>query len=137
MGSAAISKTTELEANVTKFQCTLFGESGFKTWEILGKQGTFKAETAEIHIEGLHLKIFDGHESPSLLITLESPEATILTQAHQAFGSSYVLIVSPQYTALGHGWTFERINPDSYKAHVKKDVRVIFKSKKTLYPSLS
>lgn len=129
--SSATAKTAQLEAEVTKFQCALFADSGFKTWEIIGKTSIFKEQTSELNIKGLYLKIFDGNQNPTLLLTLESPEAIILTQNHKAFGTTYVFISSPHYTALGHGWVFEKMHPDNYKAHFKSDVRVVFKSKKT------
>lgn len=118
------------QADVAGFQCTLFGESGFKTWEIDGKKGNFEEKDSRIDLQGLRLKIFNGKEDALLLLTLESPEATVLTHEHKAWGNTYAFISTPQYTVLGQGWTWEKVSLDAYKAHLKADVRVVFKSKK-------
>jgi hypothetical protein len=127
---ASPKENAHFQAQVSGFQCTLFGEKGFKTWEIQGKTGHFDEAKNEIDVKGLHLKVFDGSSDCHLLATLESPNATLFSKQHKAIGKEYAFITTPQYTVLGKGWTWEKLNETTYQAYLHADVRVVFKSRK-------
>ncbi|HQU08530.1 MAG: hypothetical protein B7X06_00415 [Verrucomicrobia bacterium 21-51-4] len=125
------------DAPVSDFKLPMFGPDGYKTWELLGKQGKALAAN-EIEVQGMVLKVYSGDAAMSLEATLESPLAYVFPREHRATGPGYLHIVGPGFTVLGRNWSWKSLPSEAEKGgglghsawiELHEEVRVTFKER--------
>ncbi len=110
------------DAPIQNFRLPLFGDNGFKVWELRGLVGHYISE-GEARVEGLDLMVFSGDEQMHLENRIRSPEATIEFDRSRASGDSSFFMTGPGYEIEGSDWVWEgREN----KLTVGRNARVVF-----------
>lgn len=110
------------DAPIQNFRLPLFGDNGFKVWELRGLVGHYINEN-EARVEGLDLMVFSGDERMDLENRIRSPEATIQFDQSRASGESSFFMTGPGYEIEGNDWVWEgREN----KLRVERNARVVF-----------
>lgn len=110
------------DAPIEHFRLPMFGEKGFKTWELRGLRGHYLSED-EVRVEGLELAIFSGDASAEEENLIRSPSALIHFPDSMAEGESSLFVLGPGYEIQGRDWTWFG---ESRKIIVRKAVRVSF-----------
>lgn len=110
------------DAPIQNFRLPMFGESGYKSWELRGLKGHYyNAEQAMV--EGLELIVFSGDESMVEENRIRSPKALIHLKESKAEGDSSLFVVGPGYEIQGRDWTWAGLER---KIVVRDAVRVSF-----------
>ena len=127
----SLAKTPLPEAPIWQFKLPLFGQDGYKRWDLEGREGHFSGNEGRLEVQGMRLRVFTTGASHQLEATLESPQATLFPKSRKAEGNEYLFLTTSQYTVVGHGWRWEEVNHDTlqpiYRVVLKSDVRVVFK----------
>ncbi len=110
------------DAPVIDFKLPMFGENGYKIWDLQGDEGRY-INTERIDVINLKLRVFSGDSSLLLDTTIESPEATMLIRSNRALSNSSIRMVGPNYHITGMIWHWEG---SKRTLVVKKNVRVKF-----------
>jgi hypothetical protein len=110
------------DAPIEHFSLPMFGESGYKTWELRGLRGHYRSKE-EALVEGLELLVFSGDESVREENRIRSPRATIYLGEARAEGDSSLFVTGPGYEIQGRDWSWN--GPDR-KIIVREAVRVSF-----------
>jgi len=110
------------DAPIEHFRLPMFGEDGYKTWELRGFRGHYLSEE-EALVEGLELVVFSGDETVSEENRIRSPRARILLEEARAEGDSSLFVTGPGYEIQGQDWSWDGAER---KIIVRKDVRVSF-----------
>lgn len=110
------------DAPIEHFRLPMFGENGYKTWELRGFRGHYLSEE-EALVEGLELVVFSGDETVSEENRIRSPRARILLEEARAEGDSSLFVTGPGYEIQGQDWSWDGAER---KIIVRKDVRVSF-----------
>lgn len=125
-------KTIPLEAPIQEFRLPIFGDNGYKRWDIEGREGHFAGESSVMKIQGMRLRVYSGNADLGLEATLESLEATLWPKKRFAEGHEYLFLTTPEYTVVGYGWSWEEVGREDtrldYKVILKSDVCITFKS---------
>ncbi len=116
----------EASAPVRDFSLPMFGDGGFKTWDLSGKQGRYQSQE-RIDIEGARLRLFSGDESARVEVTIESPQALVNPKLGLAQGADFLYVHGPGYSVTGRDWVW---NEREKTLTIKKDVQVTFASEK-------
>ncbi|MCC5835486.1 MAG: hypothetical protein JJU20_12190 [Opitutales bacterium] len=110
------------DAPIQNFRLPLFGDNGFKVWELRGLVGHYISED-QARVEGLDLMVFSGDEQMALENRIRSPEAKIEFDKSRASGDSSFFMTGPGYEIEGNDWVWEgREN----KLRVGRNARVVF-----------
>lgn len=127
----SLAKTPLPEAPIWQFRLPLFGQDGYKRWDLEGREGHFSGNEGRLEVKGMRLRVFTAGASQQLEATLESPQATLFPKSRKAEGSEYLFLTTPHYTVVGHGWRWEEIDHGTaqpmYRVVLESDVRVVFK----------
>ena len=110
------------DAPIQHFKLPMFGENGFKKWELRGLQGHYYNEQQAM-VEGLELVVFSGDEAMEVENRIRSPKALIHLQESRAEGDSSLFVVGPGYEIQGRNWLWEGLER---KIIVRESVRVSF-----------
>ncbi len=133
-GALTNAKTAPAEAPFCQFKLPIFGEDGYKKWDLYGQEGQFNGTDQRVDIKGMRLRVFNDSNVQSLTATLESPSATVFPKLRRAEGKEFVFLTTSHYTIVGHGWLWEECAHDSpspyYRIILQSDVRVVFKESK-------
>ena len=111
------------DAPAKDFTLPLFGESGYKAWEIAGHEGRY-IDKDHILVTLMNIKIFSGEADMFLDAIIASPDAKIDLKDKNAQGESAIIMRSHNYRVSGQGWTwFAKEN----RIRVHKNAKVEFK----------
>ena len=110
------------DAPIQHFKLPMFGENGYKKWELRGLKGHYHNEQ-EALVEGLELVVFSGDDKMEVENTIRSPKALIHLQESRAEGESSLFVVGPGYEIQGRNWVWEGLER---KIIVRESVRVSF-----------
>ncbi len=110
------------DAPIEHFRLPMFGENGYKTWELRGFRGHYLSER-EALVEGLELVVFSGDEKVAEENRIRSPRARIFLEKARAEGDSSLFVTGPGYEIQGQDWSWDGAER---KIIVRKDVRVSF-----------
>lgn len=110
------------DAPITHFRLPMFGENGYKSWELRGLKGIYESEDQAI-VEGLELEVFSGDEQLLTENLIRSPRAVIHFDTETARGHSSLFVSGPGYQIQGRDWQWYGPNR---KIVVKKQVHVSF-----------
>lgn len=116
------------DAPIEHFILPMFGEDGYKSWELRGFRGHYLGEDAAL-IEGMDLVSFQGGAALLEENRIRSPRAHVNFSKSEASGESSLFVTGPNYEIQGQDWTWfgkER------KIVVRRDVRVSFSGGITL-----
>jgi lipopolysaccharide export system protein LptA len=109
-------------APVQNFRLPRFGENGYTQWVLQGGKGIYDS-AEQIRIEEMALRVYSGDERMALEMTMESPEATLLTAENRAVSDGPIKIVGSNFKVSGVGWTWNGLTKE---IEVKFDVVVEF-----------
>lgn len=109
-------------APVQNFRLPRFGENGYTQWVLQGGKGIYDSEE-QIRIEEMALRVYSGDERMALEMTMDSPEATLLTKENRAVSDGPITIVGANFKVSGVGWSW---NGETKEIEVKYDVVVEF-----------
>lgn len=112
------------DAPVQDFVLPLFGDDGYKVWELRGDTGKI-SEQELFQIKGMKLRIFEGGAEQRLTATIRSPNATVVLDEKIAAGPDQLWVTAPQFSIEGVDWTWDG---GKEMLTVRRNVRVIFKS---------
>lgn len=110
------------DAPLRHFRIPMFGEDGFKTWELRGVEGIYLSE-GESEIVGLDLIVFSGDDRALVENRIRSPRARISMEQSLARGDSSIFVSGPNFSISGEDWTWEG---DDRKITVRRAARVTF-----------
>ena len=110
------------DAPIEHFRLPMFGENGYKAWELRGLRGHYY-DREEAMVEGLELVVFSGDEQMSEENRIKSPKALIHLQESRADGDSSIFVIGPGYEIQGRDWTWTGLER---KIVVRQSVRVSF-----------
>ncbi len=110
------------DAPVLDFKLPMFGQNGYKTWELRGREGRYISEE-QIDVLGMNLRLFSGDANLKVHTTIESPAATMLVNESRAEGKSEIKITGNQFQIEGENWRWEG---DTRTVTVDKNVKVAF-----------
>ncbi len=111
------------DAPVLDFKLPIFGQNGYKIWELRGREGRYVNEE-RIDITGMELRLFSGDADLKVHTTIESPAATMLVSQSQALGQSEIKITGNQFQIEGEDWKW---TGSTRTVNVDKNVRVSFR----------
>ena len=109
-------------APVQNFRLPRFGENGYTQWVLQGGKGIYDS-AEQIRIEDMALRVYSGDERMALEMTMDSPEATLLTAENRAVSDGPIEIVGANFKVSGVGWTWNGLTKE---IEVKFDVVVEF-----------
>lgn len=101
------------DAPILNFRFPVFGDDGFKIWELRGAEGRYLSEEDGL-ILGLDLKTYAGGEALRLENRIRSPQAFIHFPTATAEGNSTIFATGEQYQIEGADWRW-----DGKKRHLK------------------
>lgn len=104
------------------FSFPVFGEGGYKIWELRGVEGRYISETESIII-GLDLKVYSGDANNTLESRLRSPRAHVYLDERRAEGESSLFFSGENFILQGENWSW---NGQTKTMKVASDARVIF-----------
>lgn len=122
VGGLMLSGQMVPDAPIEHFRLPMFGDEGYKSWELRGLRGHYINEN-EALIEGLELIIFSGDEAILEENRIRSPKATIYFGDARAESDSSLFVVGPGYEIQGRDWTWEG---RERRITVREAVRVSF-----------
>lgn len=122
LGAFSVLAQMTPDAPIQHFKLPMFGENGYKKWELRGLTGHYKSEK-EALVEGLELVVFSGDEDLSVENTIRSPRALIHLQESKAEGDSSLFVIGPGYEIQGRDWLWDGLER---KIIVRQSVRVSF-----------
>ena len=109
-------------APVQNFRLPRFGDNGYTQWVLQGGKGMYDS-AEQIRIEDMALRVYSGDERMALEMTMDSPEATLLTKENCAESDGPIKIVGANFKVSGVGWTWNGVTKE---IEVKFDVVVEF-----------
>lgn len=110
------------DAPIRHFRLPMFGENGYKSWELRGLTGHYHGPEKAV-VEGLELVVFSADEAMLEENRIRSPRATIFLQESRAEGESSLFVTGPGYEIQGRDWSWS--GPER-KIVVRDAVRVSF-----------
>ena len=93
------------DAPIQHFRLPMFGEDGYKTWELRGVKGHLYSKEEAV-IEGMELVVFSGDEAMWEENRIRSPKARIRLEESRADGDSSLFVVGPGYEIQGNDWSW-------------------------------
>lgn len=107
VGVPAVSLTGRMvpDAPIEHFTLPMFGEDGYKSWELRGFRGHYLGEEAAL-IEGMDLISFQGGAALEEDNRIRSPRAHVDFSKSEASGESSLFVTGPGYEIQGQDWTW-------------------------------
>ena len=115
------------DAPVIDFKLPMFGENGYKIWDLQGDEGRY-INAGRIDVINLKLRVYSGDESLKLDTTIECPKAIMLIRRNRALSNASIRMLGSNYEIMGSDWIWEGSNRT---LKVKKNVRVNFQDRLT------
>lgn len=110
------------DAPLRNFRLPMFGESGFKEWELRGVEGNYVSpELSEII--GLDLIVFSGDEQAIEETRIRSPRARVFMKDSRAEGDTSLFVSGQNFSLAGEDWTWDG---NEQKITVRQRARVTF-----------
>lgn len=106
---------------VRDFRLPMFGEDGFRAWELRGDSGHFQRDRT-LAVEGLDLRVF-GPRGEGLESRIRSPQAVLAPDESRAWGDSPLLVETDQFELRGEDWTWDG---KARRIEVRREVHTIF-----------
>ncbi len=131
--SAAPLGMTQLGAPVKDFCLPIFGDSGYKIWDLSGSEGHYLSPE-QLQVTQMQLRTFSGEGALQLEAILKSPSAQIDLSKNRASSEASIHIQGPGYTGEGIGWTWEG---KTHTLFLKNKVRVVFQNTAFTTPNTS
>ncbi len=108
---AAAAADQPANASLSGFYLPGFGMDGYKSWDIQGRDSqAASAESTQIEISDLLLRIFSGGKNSSLEMSIKSAHATVTTanSETQVKGSDilYITGANDSYSVTGYDWVW-------------------------------
>jgi hypothetical protein len=124
LGAGAVTVLAQMvpDAPIQHFKLPMFGENGYKKWELRGLKGHYHSPE-EAMVEGLELVVFSGDEQVLEENRIRSPKAIIHLKQSSAEGLSSLFVIGPGYEIQGRNWTWNGLER---KIVVRESVRVSF-----------
>lgn len=113
------------DSPIQHFRLPMFGDNGFKKWELRGMKGHYRGEEQAL-VEGLELVVFSGEADLSVENRIRSPRALIYLNESRAEGESSLFVTGPGYEIQGRNWSWNGLDR---KIVVRESVRVSFAGK--------
>lgn len=93
------------DAPIEHFTLPMFGEDGYKSWELRGFRGHYLGEEAAL-IEGMDLISYQGGAALEEDNRIRSPRAHVDFAKSEASGESSLFVTGPGYEIQGQDWTW-------------------------------
>lgn len=110
------------DAPVHNFKLPMFAESGYKSWDLQGRQGIY-ISAEQIDILDMKLRVFSGDKNLRIETSIESPTASVYLRRKQSTGNDVVIIKGPKYKILGRKWFWDG---NTRTVKINEAVRVTF-----------
>ena len=107
---------------IQNFRFPVFGEDGYKIWELRGAEGRYLSDTVSL-ILGLDLKTYTGGAEMVLEHRLRSPRALINFEHTTAEGDSSLFVTGPGFEIQGSQWSWDG---EAHRMVIAGGARVIF-----------
>jgi len=122
---ALLAQRTQIGAPVENFRLPVFGENGFRVWDLQGKTGTY-LEDETIAVERMILRTFPPNDPQNPELIIESPQAIISPESNQARGDQYLFLQATDgsYAIVGRRWHWFG---DKERITIQEDARVTFR----------
>ena len=91
---------------VINFSLPMFAESGFKKWELRGREGHYISSN-RIDVIDFVLLIYSGDERRLVETTIESSGAELTIDPSRAFGESAIVITGSRFRMEGQQWSWD------------------------------
>jgi len=109
------------DAPVRDFRLPMFGDDGYRAWELRGEVGHFRRDRS-LAVEGLDLRVF-GPLGEGLESRIRSPEAVLLPDQAMASGSGALLVETDQFELRGEDWSWDG---KARRIVVRREVHTVF-----------
>ena len=109
-------------ARVEQFKLPMYGESGYKIWDVEGSALAVLGE-GQLRIDDLVLQTYSGDERISLLHTITSQRALVFPEVGLAKGAETLQIEGDAFSVSGRDWTW---NGGRKTITVGEEARVVF-----------
>lgn len=94
---------------VKNFHLPMFGENGYRTWELSGEEGRYLS-SEKIQVTQMKLRIFSGDAKSTLENRIESPQAMLFVNKNIAIGEGPIQILNDRYRVDGQRWYWDGKN---------------------------
>lgn len=111
-----------LDGPVRDFHYPVFGESGYRVWDLRGAEGEQVSDRV-LDVWELDLQVYDGTEKQRRETVLTSPQARVFLEEQRAEGPSALRIEGPGYTITGRNWSWDGRGDTVV---VREDARVVY-----------
>lgn len=113
------------DAPVKNFKLPMFGEDGYKKWDIQGKEGRY-ISAEQLDVIAMTLRLFATGDPIEPQTVIQSPSATIFPKLSEATGKEAIYITERggAYTIFGRDWLW---NGRENTITIKQDARVTFR----------
>lgn len=124
-GNLAHAQKMVPDAPVLNFKLPMFGEDGYKTWDLQGEEGLY-ISPEELEVEKMTLRIFATGDPVEPQTLIESPHATIYPQRSEATGKQAIYITERggTFAIFGRDWLW---NGREHTITIRRDARVTFR----------
>ena len=107
---------------ITNFRLPMFGDNGYRTWEMKGDEGRY-ISPEKIDVIQMRLDVFSGNADSKIENKIRSPLATLFINKNYAIGDSPIQILSENYRVDGERWFWDG---KLRRIVVSRNARVIF-----------
>jgi len=113
------------DAPVENFKLPVFGQDGFKEWDLQGAEGRYISEE-QLDVIKMVLRIYATGDPIEPQTVIESPTATLFPQLEEARGKEAIFITERggAYAIFGRDWTW---NGKTDTITINRDARVTFR----------
>lgn len=113
------------DAPVSNFKLPMFGEDGYKAWDLQGEEGLY-ISPQELEVEKMTLRVFAEGDPITPQTVIESPSATIYPDKSEASGQQAIYITERggAFAIFGRDWTW---NGETDTITIRRDARVTFR----------
>ena len=91
---------------IKNFQLPMFGENGYRTWELSGAEGRYLSAD-KIEVSQMRMKVFSGDAASTIDNRIESPLATLFVSKNIAIGEGPIKITASSYRIDGERWFWD------------------------------
>ncbi len=110
------------DAPVINFRLPMFGDDGYRIWDLRGKQGLYVNEN-RVDVVDMHLLVY-SKEVPNLVETeILSPRASMLIQENRAVGDQTITVLGDNFEVRGQRWSWDG---DENRVVIDERVKVTF-----------
>jgi len=110
------------DAPVRNFRLPMFGEEGFRIWELRGAEGRYIDEN-RVDVVNMTLKVFSQLDPSKVETEILSPKATMLVRQNKAEGDESITMTGDHYIIQGRKWQWDG---NEHRVVIDDQVKVIF-----------